>query len=215
MFTTWGEHKEKAGVVKLGCFCAAARGTHCSDQTDTMSAWSRHNSKPKHTKCNYDQEKHSLYRFDPVHARCMPERMMRTSPLHWTFPRESTTSTKCPASKEKKKKKQNKKPKYIETALLWMLPSRFCGCGCCSRSVQSSQTERAAMFFCLTMNANSTRSTLACLAVVFFPVRLHARAPIGLCRLTGFLRTGKYQTTACLQSGSVELKLQVMSINSM
>lgn len=28
-----GKHKEKAGVVKLGCFCAAARGTHCSDQT--------------------------------------------------------------------------------------------------------------------------------------------------------------------------------------
>lgn len=112
------------------------------------------------------RKKHSLYRFDSVHARCIPEIMMRTSPLHWTFSPWIYYFYHV-SSIKRKEKNITKKPKYIETALLWKLPSRFCGCGRCSRSVQSSQTERAAMFYCLTMNANSTRSTLACLAVVF------------------------------------------------
>lgn len=79
-------------------------------------------------------------------------------------------------SVQHQKKNKKTKPNDIKTTLLWMLPSRFCGCGGCRRSVQSSQTERAAVFFCclrLIINAISTRITLVCLAVVIQYVYMH------------------------------------------
>lgn len=213
MFTTWGNTKKKAGVVKLGCFCAAARGTHCSDQTvcGSLTWWARGHD----TTANQNTPNVTMTR----KTQPIPLWLCACTLYTGNNDENFTTAFNIPPwidyfYQVSSIKRKGKNPKYIETALLWMLPGRFCGCGHCSRSVQSSQTERAAMF--LLDNECKLHQKYFSLFSRWFSqyVYMHERHRTRL-RLTGFLCTGKYQTTACPQSGSVELMLQVMSINSM
>lgn len=133
---------------------------------------------------------------------------MRISPPHLTFPHESTTSTKCPASKENRK---------IQSTLK-LHCSECCPVGFVDVVVAAGQCSHPRLKepLCILLdNECKLHQNYFSLFSRCFSQYVYMHDPHRTRRLTGFLCTEKYQTTACLQSGSVELMLQVMSINSM
>lgn len=89
----------RKGVVKLGCFCAAAaRGTCCSNWTVHSSlTWLAcvcghyRTAHQKHTKCNYDQEEtQSIYHLFLEVFACML--YTRNNDVNFTTPRQYPVS---------------------------------------------------------------------------------------------------------------------------